>query len=411
MKVSEANQFEAEPGLNGMDYRPEQTTPPASPSKFPTGLLVLVIALLVVGLIVFRGITARQKESSNLLRETHEMAVPSVLVIQPKRGSKTQEIVLPASMQAFTDSPIYARTNGYLKRWLVDIGAHVKSGQLLAEIDTPEVDQQLYQARADLNTAQANYNLSQITAARYQALLKTDAIARQDVDNAVGDLEAKKAMVASAQSNVKRLEDTQAFQKIYAPFDGVITARKIDIGALINSGNGGPAQELFHIASIHQLRVYVNVPQAYSRATKPGLTADLTLAEFPGRRFPGKLMRTSESIDAASHTLLVEVAVANPTGELLPGGYAELHIKLPTEISTFTLPVNTLIFRSEGLQVASIKDNRVALIPVTLGRDFGSEVEVISGLNGDENVVLNPPDSLETGEAVRVSGPQSGGGN
>ena len=293
----------------------------------------------------------------------------------------------------------------------MDIGAHVKSGQLLAEIDTPEVDQQLYQARADLNTAQANYNLSQITAARYQALLKTDAIARQDVDNAVGDLEAKKAMVASAQSNVKRLEDTQAFQKIYAPFDGVITARKIDIGALINSGNGGPAQELFHIASIHQLRVYVNVPQAYSRATKPGLTADLTLAEFPGRRFPGKLMRTSESIDAASHTLLVEVAVANPTGELLPGGYAELHIKLPTEISTFTLPVNTLIFRSEGLQVASIKDNRVALIPVTLGRDFGSEVEVISGLNGDENVVLNPPDSLETGEAVRVSGPQSGGGN
>lgn len=408
MKVDETNNFAVEPGV---DQQAKRATPPSKPSGFLKGLVVLVIAAVLVGGIVYRGIAARMKGAVTLARETREMAAPSVLVIHPKRASNSQEVVLPANIQAYTDSPIYARTNGYLKRWLVDIGAHVKAGQLLAEIDTPEVDQQLQQARADLNTAQANFNLAEITATRYQSLLKTDAISKQDVDNANGDFEARKAMMASAQSNVKRLEELQSFQKIYAPFNGVITARKIDIGALINSGNGGLAQELFHIAQVHRLRVYVSVPQTYSRGAKPGLTADLTLAEFHGRRFQGKLVRTAESIDAASRSLLVEIDVANPTGELLPGSFAEVHLKLPAGISTLMLPVNTLIFRAEGLQVASVTGgNRIALISVTLGRDFGNEVEVIAGLNGDESVVLNPPDSLVTGETVRTSTSTSEGG-
>lgn len=398
MKVDETNHMTVRPGED------EHAAPPSKSSGFLKGFVVLVIAVVLVGGIVYRGIAARMKGATSLARETRELAAPNVLVIHPTRGSNSQEVVLPANIQAFTDSPIYARTNGYLRRWLVDIGAHVKAGQLLAEIDTPEVDQQLLQARADLNTAQANYNLAQITATRYQSLLKTDAISKQDVDNAVGDYEAKKAMVASALSNVKRLEELQSFQKIYAPFDGVITARKIDIGALINSGNGGLAQELFHIAAVRRLRVYVNVPQTYSRAAKPGLSADLTLAEFPGRRFQGKLVRTAGSIDAASRSLLVEIDVDNPTGDLLPGAYAQVHLRLPAGISALMLPVNTLIFRSKGLQVATVTGgNHVALVSVTLGRDFGNEVEVIAGLNGDESVVLNPPDSLVTGETVRIS--------
>lgn len=409
MKVNQGYDFETEPGT---DDKPGEERPRSVPPRSFTGFLILIIAVIAVAGIVYWGIASRNKNSATLTRETQAMAVPTVSVIHPRRASPSQEIVLPANIQAFTDSPIYARTNGYLKRWYVDIGAHVKAGQLLAEIDTPEIDQQLQQARADLNTAQANYHLAEITAARYQGLLKTDAIARQDVDNATGNFEAKKAMVASAQSNVKRLEDLQSFQKIYAPFDGVITARKIDIGALINSGNGGPAQELFHIASIHRMRVYVNVPETYSRVAKPGLMADLTLAEFPGRRFQGKLVRTAESIDAATRTLLAEFDVANPTGDLLPGAYAEMHLQLPGGSSTFMLPVNTLIFRSAGLQVAILQNNnRVALIPVTLGRDFGNEVEVVSGLNGSEQVIVNPPDSLVSNMTVRVAGPQSSGGN
>jgi RND family efflux transporter MFP subunit len=402
MEVNESYELEtADP-----ERKPGQgiSTPPAASNT--KRVIVVLVAILAVAAVVYWGIASRMKNSAILARETQEMAVPTVLVVHPKKAAPAQEVVLPANIQPFTDSPIYARTNGYLKRWYADIGAHVKAGQLLAEIDTPEVDQQLLQARADLNTAEANYRLAEITSTRYTALLKSDAVSRQDTDNANGDYQAKKAMVESAQSNVKRLEQLQSFQKIYAPFDGVITVRKIDIGALINSGNGGPAQELFHVAAVRKLRIYVSVPQTYSRATKPGLTADLTLAEFPGRRFTGKLVRTAESIDAASRSLLVEVDVDNPTGELLPGAYASVHLKLPTQVTAFMLPVNTLIFRSAGLQAATVNsDGKVALVDLTLGRDFGSEVEVLSGLNGDESVVLNPPDSLATGQSVRVAPP------
>ena len=261
---------------------------PAGQPRPKRGALWAIVALLIVAAIVVAGIIPRWRAKAALRSETYDLAIPTVAVVHPKLGAPQTEIILPGNIQAFTDSPIYARTNGYLKKWYVDIGARVTAGQLLADIETPEVDQQLDQARADLNTAQANYRLSEITASRYQDLLKTDSVSKQDVDNANGDFEAKKAMVASAQYNVKRLEELQSFEKIYAPFEGVITARNTDVGHLINSGAGGPATELFHIASLRNLRVYVNVPQQYSQAAKPGILADLTLQEFPGPPFPGK---------------------------------------------------------------------------------------------------------------------------
>jgi RND family efflux transporter MFP subunit len=283
----------------------------------------------------------------------------------------------------------------------------VKAGQLLAVIDTPEVDQQLLQARADLNTAEANTNLSQITWNRYEDLKNTDSVSKQDVDNANGDYAAKKATQASSAANVKRLEDTKAFQNIYAPFDGVITARETDIGQLIDQGSSTTQKELFHIAAIKTLRVYINVPQQYSIAAKPGLTADLTLGEYPGRRFQGTLVRTANAIDVASRTLLVEVDVNNATGELLPGAYTEVHLKLPSDIPTFILPVSALIFRAQGLQVATVdSNNKTKLVAITLGRDFGSQVEVLSGLNGDDKVIVNPSDSVIDGEQVNPQPPK-----
>ena len=308
---------------------------------------IAVLALAIVAAIVVSGILPRIHARADLDKETAEMAIPTVSVVHPKRGAPAQEVVLPANVQAYIDSPIYARTNGYLKHWYVDIGAHVKAGQLLADIETPEVDQQLRQSRADLATAEANLNLSKITADRYQDLLKTDSVSKQDTDNAVGDYAAKQATVQSAQANVKRLEELQSFEKIYAPFDGVITARNTDIGALIDSGSsGGTRTELFHIAQPDKLRVYVNVPEVYSQAAKPGLTAELALSEFPGRLFPGTLVRTAEAIDQSTRTLLVEIRVNNPTGTLLSGAYAEVHLKLPTATSAFILPVNALLFPS-----------------------------------------------------------------
>jgi len=381
---------------------------PASPLKH--GGLVFLVALLIVAGIVIGGVLPRVKARAALKAATNDLAIPTVSVAHPQLGAPQTEIVLPGNVQAFTDSPIYARTNGYLKKWYVDIGARVKANQLLAEIETPEIDQQLDQARADLNTAEANFALSKITADRYQDLLKTDSVSKQDVDNANGDFAAKKAMVASAQSNVKRLEELQSFEKIYAPFDGVITARNTDIGHLINSGAGAPATELFHIAAIQELRVYVNVPQQYSPSAKPGLTADLTLQELPGRRFRGTLVRTADSIDLATRTLLVEVDVDNRSGELLPGAYAEVHLKVPAGTPTLILPVSALIFRSDGLQVGTVENgNRAALKNVVLGHDLGSQVEVVSGLTPDDFVITNPPDSLVSGEIVRIATPDHGG--
>lgn len=384
--------------------------PPANGQRSSHGVLVAVLVLIIVAGIVVAGVVPRLRAKAALNTETREQAIPTVSVIQPKQGAPHQELILPGNIQAFTDAPIYARTNGYLKKWYVDIGAHVKSGQLLAEIDTPEVDQQLQQARANLNTAQANYRLSQITANRYQELKNTDSVAKQDVDNAVGDFQAKAAMVASSEYQVKYLEQLESFKRIYAPFDGVITARNTDIGQLIDSGSsGGAAKALFQIAATRTLRVYINVPQQYSQSAKTGLNADLTLAELPGRKFKGRLVRNAESIAASSRTLLVEVDVDNPTGELLPGAYTEVHLKLPSDIPTFILPVNSLIFRSEGLRVATVPDGaHAALIPIILGRDFGNEVEVVSGLTGEEKIIVSPPDSIVSGEAIRIAQPAQG---
>ena len=377
---------------------------PQRPGPVRRPWLVALVVFVILAAVVISGILPRVRARATLRAETNQLAVPAVIVVQPKRSSPGQEVVLPANVQAFRDAPIYARTNGYLKRWYVDIGGRVKDGQLLAEIDSPEVDQQLHQARADLNTAEANMKLSEITATRYQGLLKTDSVSQQDVDNAAGDYAAKKAIVQSAQANLRRLEQLVSFEKIYAPFDGVIIARNTDIGQLIDLGSsGGPRSELFHIAQAGKLRVYVNVPEIYSRLTRPGLKADLTLAEFPGRRFEGTLVRTADAIDQATRTLLVEIEVNNPTGELFSGAYAEVHLKLPGNIATFTIPVNTLLFRSEGLRVAVMKDGKADLVPVTLGRDYGSEVEVVTGLKGDEDLIVNPPDSIVSGQQVRLA--------
>jgi RND family efflux transporter MFP subunit len=377
-------------------------SPPETGSKH--GILITVVVLLIVAGIVAMGIVPRLRAKSRLKNETYDLAVPTVNVMHPKQGAPQTEIVLPGNMQAFTESPIYARTNGYLKQWYVDIGGRVKAGQLLAEIETPEVDQQLQQARSQLNTAKANYNLAQITSNRYQELKNTDSVAQQDVDNALGSERANAATVAAAEYQVKYLEQLESFRKIYAPFDGIITVRNTDVGHLINSGAGTTAAELFHIAAIHTLRVYINVPQQFSPAAKPGIVATLTLQEFPGRQFKGKLVRTANAIDLATRTLLVEVDVDNPTGELLPGAFAEVHLAVSSGAPTFILPAAALIFRAQGLQVGVVRDgNRAELANIILGRDFGGEVEVVSGLQADDVVIMNPPDSLISGETVRVA--------
>jgi RND family efflux transporter MFP subunit len=365
---------------------------------------ILLIAVIVVGLLVLSGIIPRLRSRKALAAETNELASPTVLVVQPKRGAPSQEILLPGNIQAFVDAPIYARTNGYLKRWYFDIGSHVRQGQLLAEIESPEVDQQLSQAQADLGTATANLHLSQITADRYADLIKQDAVSQQETDNAVSDLASRNTAVKSAQANVDRLKQLVSFEKVYAPFDGVVTARNTDIGQLIDSGAaGGQARSLFQVAAINELRVFISVPQIYSQAATPGLTADLTFAEFPGRRFHGKLVRTSRSIDPTARTLNVEVDVDNSKGELLPGAYTEVHLKLKEDIPTMTIPVSALLFRKEGLRVAVAKsDNTAELQPVTLGRDFGDFAEITTGLTGQERIIANPPDSIIDGERLNI---------
>ena len=372
-------------------------------------VIAVIIALLIAAAVVASGIIPRLRARQALRQQTDIAAEPVVTVILPKRAAPAEEIVLPGNIQAFIDAPIYARTNGYLKRWYFDIGAHVRNGQLLAEIETPEVDQQLEQAREDLRTAQANLKLSQITANRYVDLLKSDSVAKQEVDNAVQDAAAKAAIVKSAEANVGRLEQLVSFEKIFAPFDGVITARNTDIGQLIDSGSsGGQTRELFHIAAINKLRVFVNVPQVYSHATVPGMKADLSLPELPGRRFPGTLVRTADALDPATRTLMVEVDVVNATGLLMPGAYAEAHFAVKSNGSTLIIPATSLIFRREGLRVPILVDgNKASLVPVTLGRDFGNTIEVLSGLADDTRVIANPPDSLVEGELVRVVQPKT----
>jgi RND family efflux transporter MFP subunit len=365
--------------------------------------LGLAIALIVTAAILAFGIWSRVRARETLDAVTAQMALPAVSVVSPKQTTPAEEIILPGNVQPFITSPIYSRTSGYLKKWYFDIGAHVKQGQLLAVIDTPEVDQQLQQSVSNLNTAKANLTLAEITKNRYQGLLTKNAVSQQDADNAVGTYDANKAIVDANQANVKQLQALQSFEKIYAPFDGVVTARNTDIGDLINSGSSGTAKtDLFHVAQPGKLRVYVNVPEEYSQGIKVGMTADLSLAEFPGRKFQGKLVRTAEAINMTTRTLLIEIEVDNPTGTLLTGSYAEVHLKVATQASTLLLPVNTLLFRSEGLRVGVVKDGKVVLSAVSPGRDFGNQIEVVSGLRPADQVIINPPDSLVSGQQVQI---------
>ena len=365
--------------------------------------LILAIAVIAVAGLLMSGIWSRVKARNTLNTETAQAAVPAVSVVSPQQTAPTDEIILPGNVQPFITSPIYSRTNGYLKKWYFDIGAHVKQGQLLALIETPEVDQQLQQARSNLLTAQANLELASITKTRYLGLLKSNAVSQQDADNAVGTYNANKAIVEADKAAVEQYSALVSFEKIYAPFDGVITARNTDIGDLINSGSGGGVKtDLFHIVQPGTLRVYVNVPEEYSQGIKVGMTADLNITEFPGRKFQGKLVRTANDINVTTRTLLVEIDVDNPTGTLLTGSYAEVHLAVPTQASTFLLPVNTLIFRAEGLHVATVQGGKVVLAAVTPGHDFGNQIEIVAGLKPSDQVIVNPPDSIVAGQQVQI---------
>ena len=375
--------------------------PPVSGTLKIAGLVLAVVAAGALGVLIFKGIQTRLRAESLLRSEARADSAPSVSTVHPKPGAPTSELILPGNAEAFVETPIYARVNGYLKSWYFDIGARVAAGQLLAEIDTPELDQQLSQARSELNTARANLELARSTADRWVDLQKTDSVSRQGTDEKLGDLHAKQAILDAADANVKRLEETQSFQKVYAPFAGVVTVRNIDIGALINAGSSGVGKEMFHLASIARLRVYVQVPQANSASAAPGAAADVTLAERPERIYRARVARTANAIEPASRTLRVEVDVENPDGSLLPGSYVQVHLKLPGQAHAVTVPVSATLFRAEGLTVAAVRDGHVVLVPISVGRDYGNELEVTSGLKPEEDLIINPPDSLVNGQAVR----------
>ncbi len=385
----------------------QTAAPPPAPEtglrKSHAGLLVLLVVCLAVGMVIHSGIHSRVEAEAVLKRATQAAAIPSVTVTHPKAGSAAEQIVLPGNTQAYIDTPIYARTSGYLKKWYVDIGAHVNRGELLAEIETPELDQQLQQAQGDLKSAQAILDLAQITAARWKHLLETDSVSKQETDQAVSDLSSKQALVTANEANVRRLEQLQSYEHVYAPFDGVITARNTDIGDLIDAGQNTTPKELFHLASINELRVYIPVPEVYAAAVRTGEKATLTTDEFPGQMFNGTLVRDSDAIDQVSRTLNVEVDVANPRQQLFPGAYVFVHLGVPPTTGAVTVPANTLLFRSEGLRVAVVRNGKVQLAPITIGHDYGSSVEVLSGLTAQDAVVVDPSDSIEDGQAVEIA--------
>jgi RND family efflux transporter MFP subunit len=384
---------------------PVETVPPMP--KEPglgkgTWIVLAVVAVILLLVIVF-GIAARSKSERALKKETVIAAIPSVNVIYPAPSTLSSEIALPGNTQAYTDTPIYSRTSGYLKNWYFDIGAHVRKGQLMATIETPEVDQQLQVAQADLKSAQANLDLANVTSNRYQNLLKTNSVSKQETDVAMSDASAKEAAVDASMAAVRRLEQLQSFEKVYAPFDGIVTARNIDIGALIQAGENTTPKELFHLAAIGKIRVFVSVPEAYSAATRNGGKATLTLDEYPGRSFVGTITRNSNAIDQATRTLNVEVDIDNPKGELLPGAYVFVHFKVPEHVANLMIPSNTLLFRAEGLRVGVVRDGRVQLVSVTIAKDMGANVEIGSGLTKEDAVILNPSDSLASGQEVQIA--------
>jgi RND family efflux transporter MFP subunit len=363
------------------------------------------VAIVVALSLAAWGIVSRVSERATLATDTAELAIPTVSTIKPTPSTAAEQLVLPGSVQAYNEAMIFARTNGYVRQWYTDIGARVKKGQLLAEIDTPEVDQQLRQARADLGTAQANFELAHTTDQRWRDLWATKSVSRQAADSAAGDASAKKAALASAQANVARLSDLESFKHLLAPFDGVVTSRNTDIGALINAGQGSA---LFRVSDTSKLRVYVLVPQLYAANTTPGLNADLTFPERPGKTYPAQVVSTADALDPVSRTLQVELLVDNSSGQLFPGAYAQVHFKLPQAAGSLSVPASAVLFRSADLQVAVVgADHRVTLKSITTGRDFGTSLEVLTGLAPGDDIIANPPDSLATGTLVRVVQPQS----
>lgn len=390
---------------------------PEAPPTVSGGSLgtVAAVVLLIAGAAAIYGILHRRHESRELANYTSVSSAPAVSLQQPTVQQNAREIVIPGNMQAYTLAPVYARTTGYVRAWYHDIGSHVSKGELLAVIETPELDQQLAQAKADLATANSNAGLAKITADRYSDLIGSSAVSQQDTDNAVNQLKSRNTEVNSAEANVRRLEELQSFERVTAPFDGVVTARNLDIGQLITADGStttaGPgvvrsSREIFDISAINTLRVFVNVPQIYAPDARKGVTATLTLPQYPGRSFKGTLVRTSEAVDPASRTLLAEVDVDNKSGELLPGSYTEVHLNVSSAAPAMIVPVSALILTADGLHVATVDSAHHAhIVRVIPGRDFGATVEILTGLSAGQFVIANPPDSLTEGEEVRIVTP------
>jgi len=399
--------YDPEPQRIPPAIEPCPDLPPASPRRARLIVTVVLSVLLAAGLIT---LIERLSERYALAKETERSSVPTVAFVHPAAEPPDQELVLPGTLEAYEESPIYARTSGYVRRWYKDIGSKVKQGELLAEIDTPEVDQELSQARAGRQQIQAQLQLAQISAQRWENLRKSDSVSQQEADQEASGYQQSQANLSAADANVRRLEQLESFKNVYAPFSGVITKRNIDPGVLINAGAGG--REMFDLAKVDVLRVYVNVPQAYALAVKTGTAANVTLQELPGQKFEGKVTRTANAIDTATRTLLTEVDVPNADGHLLPGSYGQVHFDVANytpDARKVTVPVNAMLFRSEGPRVAGIgDDSKVQLRPISIGRDYGATLEILGGLNSTDRVIINPSDSLEDGQQVNAVVPDDG---
>jgi multidrug efflux system membrane fusion protein len=392
-------QDQAHPVHAEIERPPDLPPAPAGRAKIMVG--VALIVLLVAGLVTF---LSRKSETNALAKETDADAIPTVAVVQPKPVTGDNELVLPGNLQAYLESPIFARTNGYLLRWYKDIGSKVEKGELLASIDTPEVDQELSQARAAREQVKAALGLAKISADRWANLRKSDSVSQQEADQQASGYVQAQANLSASDANVRRLEEMESFKNVYAPFSGVLTRRNVDPGALINSGAQANGRELFDVARVDPLRVYVQVPQAYAPSMKVGVKAIVTLQEFPGQKFTGTIVRTADAIDMATRTLNTEVDVPNKDSKLLPGSYGQVHFAVGDAVQRITVPVNSMLFRAEGPQVAVIgSDDKVELRSIIIGRDFGATLEILSGLGASDRIVINPPDSLEAGQQVRVA--------
>ncbi|WP_263379773.1 efflux RND transporter periplasmic adaptor subunit [Granulicella paludicola] len=399
-------------GINDQNaHMNEDTTYPArdgdhhAPGIPPAARAIVIIAAVLILLGVGYRLVGHFADERNLKQVTIDNSVPTVSVIKPTASGSTNELELPGNTQAFVDTPIYARTSGYLKSWYFDIGAHVTKGQLMATIETPELDEQLQVARADLKSAQADLNLANTTSERYQNLLKSDSVSKQETDVAVSGASAKRAAVEAAEANVRRLAQLQSFEKIYAPYTGVVTVRNTDIGDLIDSGSSASsntAKELFRVASTNQLRVFVAIPEFYAPDIHNGDKATLTLDEYPGQGFVGTVTRNSGTIDSGTRTLNVEVDIDNKSGKLLPGAYVFVHFKIPTQAQLLSIPANAVLFRSQGMQVAVVKDGKVHLQHVTIGKDNGKTLEIASGVQASDTIIVDPSDSIAEGAPVQI---------